>query len=245
MFQKIFSFIFILLVFSVNLSAQKGKFITPYDYLKWDEVDNFDFDKVDNWNLNAAESKDIKEAPKNGMAFYKKIDGGVVYKLMKSAERFYKEEKYKENAGCMGIKAYFMEFSSENVNLIPKENYKLSGVCSKVAFWLLGRNKNVDFELILQDYSGSRYFLPITKLNFLGWKYFEIHIPSLITQYYKFYPKEKHLEDMELVGFIVTNHPDRYSEELYAPTYIYIDQLEFRADQFIADYPGKEIKDDW
>jgi len=243
MLRKIIIIIVSLLsVFSLN--AQKGKFITPFDYRQWSTVDDFEFSEVNNWELNADEAKDITTAPRYGAAYYKKINKGVKYKLLKGG-RFIKEKKYQKNDACLGVKVCFPEFVSENLNLFPKESYKLKGICSKLAFWVLGREHNVDFDLVLEDYSGTRYYLPITKLNYLGWRFFEIHIPSLIEEYYKFHPKEKILENMKLVGFIVTNYPDPYSPELWAPTYLYIDQIEFFADMYVESYPGKEIKDDW
>ncbi len=244
MIKKISCFIF-LLMFSTSLYAQetgekKLKFVTPLDMVKWTVLD--DFSTLDKWDLSAAPEKN--EDMKSGKAYYKKTEPGVVFQHV-VGERFtdkYQKDKYGKNPSCLGVKILFPEFSKEHVFIGPKESWKIDGVCKLIWVWLLGRGNNVDLEIILRDYLGRTYFLPVANLDFLGWKYSKIKVPYYIPQSFNVHPQRK---TIEILGFFAANNPAQYADRVHEPIYIYIDQFEVMVDRFADYYPGLEIQDEW
>ncbi len=234
-------------MFSISLYAQgedagekKLKFVTPMDLVRWTVLD--DYSVLDKWDLSATPEK--KEDMKLGKAYYKKTEPGVIFQHVLGG-RFankYMTDKYGKNPSCLGIKILFPEFSREHVFIGPKESWKIDGVCKQICVWLLGRGNNIDLEIMLRDYLGRTYFLPVAKLDFLGWKYFEINIPFYIPQNFNIYPQR---ETIEIVGFLAANNPEQYSGKIVKPVYIYFDQFEALIDRFADYYPGLEVSDDW
>lgn len=247
--RKVLIIIFII-IFYGSLSAQskveemKLKFITPFDFQRWTVIDDFNFNKINNWELSPeTETKKINSlipAETIPVLFYKKVAPGVKFSAVQG-KRFLTSQ-YKDNPYCLGVKIVFPEMFETTVFLKPKEDYQLNGVCRKISLWILGRGRNVDFQIVIKDYLNRPYFLNVGKLNYLGWKYWEIDIPIEIPQKFDIYPQR---ETIKIVGFLVTNHPTQYIEELYQPCYIYIDQLEVLLNNYMDIYPGLEIKDDW
>jgi len=239
--RKLFIFLIVLSLTDIA-NAQlarniKLRFTTPLDLQRWTVVD--DFNTVDNWELS---SSTTSEKTGQGIpVYFRKVEPGVNFLSVSGEQRFF-TDAYKNNPSCLGIKVVFPEMSSAIVTLSPKENYKIDGRCKKLAFWLLGRGRNVDFGIIIKDYLGRYYYLDVTKLNFIGWKYFKIDIPIYIPQSFDIYPQRM---TIEIAGFYVINHPTQYADTLYKPFYLYIDQLDAMVDRFTKQYPGIEIRDDW
>lgn len=237
--------VLLIMILSIEIMfSQAGKnlnlkFITPLDFERWTIIDDFNFDKIQNWDLT---EKAESTVPQVGVPiFFKKISPGVKFLSVRGDERFYTEE-YKSNPYCLGVKIIFPEMLRTTVKLIPKESYKIDGRCKKLGLWLLGRGGNFDFGIIIRDYLGRNYFFDITKLDFLGWQFFEFKIPPYIPQSFDIYPQKM---TIEIVGFYVTNNPTRYADIINKPLYLYIDQLEGLIDKFSSQYPGVEIIDNW
>ncbi len=243
--MKRLSIIIILYIFGItSLNAQlartmKLKFITPLDFERWTIIDDFNFDKINNWDLS---EKTGTEPSKQGVpVYFKKIEPGVKFLSIRGDERFFTDE-YKNNLACLGAKIIFPELHQVIVSLFPKESYKIDGHCKKLAMWLLGRGRNYDFGIIIKDYMNRYYYLDVAKLDFIGWRYFEIEIPPYIPQSFDIHPQRM---TIAISGFYVINQPSRYADMLYRPFYLYIDQLEGLIDKFTRQYPGVEILDNW
>ncbi len=239
--KKLFIIIMVLSFINV-VDAQlarniKLKFETPLDLQRWSIVD--DFNKCDNWELSSSTTSEI--TGQGIPTYFRKVEPGVKFLSVSGEPRFFTDE-YKNNPSCLGVKVVFPEMSKAIVTLKPKENYKIDGRCKKIALWLLGRGRDVDFGIIIRDYLGKNYYLDVTKLNFVGWKYFKIDVPLYIPQSFDIYPQRM---TIEIVGFYVVNHPTQYADTLYQPFYLYIDQLEVLVDRFTQQYPGIEIEDNW
>jgi len=215
------------------------KFMTPLDFERWTIIDDFNFDKIQNWNLTEKAESTTQQV--GVPLFFKKITPGVKFLSVRGDERFY-TDAYKENPACLGVKILFPEMNKTIVTLLPKESYKIDGRCKKLGLWLLGRGRDFDFGIIIRDYLGRNYHLDITKLDFMGWQFFEIKIPPYIPQSFDIYPQRM---TIEIVGFYVINHPVKYADVLHRPFYLYIDNLEGLIDKFESQYPGVEILDNW
>lgn len=223
---------------------QSLKFNTPGDFQRWTVLDDFNFDKINNWDLSApAQQNPQAQTTENQLVvlpIYKKITPGVIFSRIESG-RFLRKE-YENNLSCLGIKVNFPEQNKMDVILWPKETYKINGYCKKISLWLLGRGDNVDFKIVLKDYLNRLYYVPVTKMDFLGWKYFEVNAPSVIPQSFSPFPQK---ELIEITGFLVSNNPSPYADIIYKPFYLYIDQLEVLIDQYYESYAGVEITDGW
>ncbi len=235
LFLSLFSFTYILS--GQNGNKVKLKFVTPLDLYGWAMVDDFNFEKIKNWNLNY---KSGGQEKRYTPIFYRKVDPGADMGNLEGGR--FLLEKYKKNPSCLGIKIQFPERIQTCAFVKPKEGYKLDGVCREVSLWILGRGKNVDIEIVFSDYLGRYYYLPICKLDFLGWKYFRVKVPESIPQNYNVFPQR---ETLKFEGFLAINHPLKFAYELYQPFYLYVDQLEVRLDRNAESYPGLEISDGW
>lgn len=235
--------ILILAVFlTCNLFAQKAYYDSlrkqnAFDINFWNTLDDMNFGKINKWDLS---KKTVEEGKPGVMKLFKKVEPGVPFRRVEGERFLYSE--YDNNPACLGVKILFPEMISASVSLIPKETYKLDGYCKKIGFWILGRGRDVDLEIIIKDYLGKFYYLEAGKVDFLGWRYIEINIPPTIPQDFEAFPQK---ELLEFVGFVFTNNPKRYADELYQPFYVYIDQIEAYLDNYISVYPGIEIKDGW
>jgi len=222
---------------------KKLKFITPYDLQRWTIIDDFNFDKIKNWTLTSSDTKKVEKLPVNvniPVVYLKKISPGVKFSAVEGGR--FLTEQYKNNPYCLGVKVVFPRMAATSVFLKPDKPYQLNGYCKKISLWLLGRGRDVDFELVIKDYLGRLYYLYVTKLNYLGWRYFEINIPAEVPQNFNEYPQR---ETISIEGFLITNHPKKYTGEVYKPFYLYIDELEVLLDRNYKIYPGLEIKDNW
>lgn len=220
--------------------AMKLRFKTSLDFQKWAVLDSFEFDKLNNWELSSAKTADEPAAGGGIKTYFKKIEPSLVFSQIKGGRFFF--EEYAQNRSCLGVKVLFPELISASVFLIPKESYKVDGLCKKIGLWLLGRGKNVDFSIVVRDYMSRKYPLFVTKLDYLGWQYFEVTVPPHIPQNYDSFPQK---ELIEIAGFMATFHPGKFADELHRPVYIYMDQLEALLDQNVTAYPGMEIQDNW
>ncbi len=244
-----FIVLLVLSIINVTLNAQlsrpadrKLKFITPLDLQRWTIIDDFNFDKVKNWKLSTDTKKVEKLDLGNNIPviYYKKMQPGVKFSSVEGGR--FLSVKYENNPYCLGVKVIFPRMISASVFLQPNEPYKLTGVAKKISLWLLGRGRDVDVEIVLKDFLNRLYYLPVANMNYLGWKYFEIDVPQDIPQNANEYPQRQLLD---IMGFLVTNHPKRFAEDIYQPFYLYIDELEVLLDENINNYPGLEIKDNW
>lgn len=234
--------IFLLFLCTYSYSqVKKLSFITVFDLQSWTLLDDFEFTKINNWELSTTTKEaDLPKVDDNSAKSYlKKVETSLAFGAMKG-ERFL-TESYMNNKYCLGIKVLFPELHRVSSFVKPKENFKINGYCKKIALWLLGRGRDVDFNVVVKDYLNRMYTIPITKLNFTGWQYFEVNVPLKITQSFNTFPKRT----IEVAGFLLINNPSRYAEEVYQPFYVYVDGLEVLMDQNIDYYPGVEISDDW
>ncbi len=241
--------LFISLIWAYTVNAQlsrpvdkKLRFITPYDLQRWTIIDDFNFNKVKNWKFSS-DTKKIEALDMNNnipVIYYKKMQPGVKFSSVEGAR--FLGKKYDENPYCLGVKIVFPRMISTSVFLQPIAPYTLNGVCNKMSIWLLGRGRDVNIEIVLKDYLNRLYYLHIANLNYLGWKYWEIDVPENIPQNANQFPQK---ETLKIMGFLVTNHPKRFSENIYQPFYLYMDEFEVLLDSNIDDYPGLEIKDNW
>ncbi len=240
-----------LFIFGISLQAQyKEEVRKPVEFEtflkggRWVVLD--DFDNTTHWDLTPpAELKQYEntspEDVKTPKVLIKTIPTGVDFRII--GGRFL---RYIDNKGSLGFKIIFPVNQSVTVPLFTKQPYELEGYCKKLSFWLLGRGRPEIFGIILEDYKGRSYYIDVTKLDFLGWKKFEVNIPPTIPQTYQPYPKYPRRKIITLKGFTVTHIADRTMDEfILVPLYIYIDHLEAFLDDAIETYPGIEIQDNW
>lgn len=121
----------------------------------------------------------------------------------------------------------FNSFAISSVKPLPVE-----GIAKTVSVWVVGRNYNHTFKLILEDYWGKQFELYMGKLNHSGWKQMTVAIPpqnpdgkSGIIQKDYHYSTQMGLK---IVGFRVDCDP----EDAYGSYYIYMDDVRVVADLY-------------
>jgi len=241
--------LFFLIIFSLStgLNAQKQnvydmklKFITAINLRYWTVVDDFDFQKSNNWEFNYKQGAGDPEDTSGKKVFLRKVEPGAKFSEVEGGR--FLSEKYNISTSCLGAKIVFPEHYQTTFLVRPKESMLVNGLCRKISLWVLGRGKNIDLEIAVSDYLGKGYFLYAGKLDFIGWKYLEVEIPASIPQNFGSFPQQ---ELIKFEGFLVTNNPSRFADEIYKPYYFYVDHLEALMDQNVEKFPGVEITDNW
>ncbi|MBE8259305.1 endoflagellar filament sheath protein, partial [Leptospira borgpetersenii serovar Ballum] len=87
-------------------------------------------------------------------------------------------------------------------------------------------------------YRGNTHNIRLGRLDYFGWRKLTATIPGFVPQSTRFALLDKNLHFVSL--FVVSD-----VHEVGGQFYFYVDDLEVRADESDAKYPGSEIKDNW
>lgn len=142
-----------------------------------------------------------------------------------------------------GVKAEFYGRGFNEVLINASKAIPVEGITKMVTVWVVGRNYNHTLYLVLQDFFGNSFELPMGKLNFAGWKQMSVAIPpqgpdgrSGIIQRNFHYTSHMGLR---IVGFRIECDP----EEAFGTYYVYFDDLRAVTDLFAEDATSRD-KDD-
>jgi hypothetical protein len=118
---------------------------------------------------------------------------------------------------------------------MAKRPIPIEGITKTISVWVVGRNYNHKMKIILQDFFGNRFELPLGTLNFQGWKKLSVAIPpqnpdgaSGIVQ--RNYHYNSHM-GIKILGFKIECDP----MEAYGSYYVYLDDLRAVTDLFAED----------
>lgn len=149
----------------------------------------------------------------------------------------------KEYKHCLALQIAFNRQGYNYVELYPlteKEGkytrtpIPFNGIVQQIDLWVWGANYNYSIEMVLMDFRGVEYRLPIGKIKHVGWKNFTVTIPNYIPQKGEYLLGEY---QFSLVKLVVWTEPS----EKVSGTYVYLDHIKYLSDIFEAKFDGLEL----
>jgi hypothetical protein len=146
----------------------------------------------------------------------------------------------------LGLRADFFRRGFNEIYVMAKRPIPIEGITKTISVWVVGRNYNHTLKIILQDFFGNRFELPLGKLNFQGWKQLSVAIPpqnpdgsSGIVQ--RNFHYNSHM-GLKVLGFKIECDP----MEAYGSYYVYFDDLRAVTDLFAEDnHDPDDMNDSW
>jgi Flagellar filament outer layer protein Flaa len=149
-----------------------------------------------------------------------------------------------ENKTCIGIKLSFNRQGYSHVDLCPldfkdgkyvKTTLPFTGIVKQIDLWVWGANYNYTMEMVLRDYNGVEYRLPVGSIQHVDWKHFTIEIPDSIPQ-----TGSRVLSQYEfsLEKLVIWTAP----EKKVNGAYVYISYIKYLADIFNNYYDGNALE---
>ncbi len=156
-----------------------------------------------------------------------------------------KEQKIADKF-VFGIRTDFYARGNNEIRVIAKKPIPIEGITKTITIWVVGRNYNHELKIMLQDFFGNDFELPMGKLNFQGWKKLSVAVPpqnpdgkSGIVQ--RNYHYNSHM-GIKIVGFKIECDP----MEAYGTYYVYFDDLRAVSDLFAEDSRDEDdMNDGW
>jgi len=135
----------------------------------------------------------------------------------------------------LGVRTDFFRRGHNQIQIMAKRPIPIEGITKTISVWAVGRNYNHTLKIVVQDFFGSRFELPMGKLNFQGWKKLSVAIPpqnpdgrtGIVQRNYHY---NTHM-GIKVLGFKIECDPD----EAFGVYYIYLDDLRAVTDLFAED----------
>jgi hypothetical protein len=102
--------------------------------------------------------------------------------------------------------------------------------------WIWGANYDYNVEMVIMDYKGVEYRLPVGNIKHIGWKNFVTTIPPSIPQTATTLPTSKVFSLVKLVIWTTPN-------EKVVGAYVYFDQIKYLTDVSSGIYDGYKLSD--
>ncbi len=152
-------------------------------------------------------------------------------------------KKYKT---CLAVKLAFERQGYNSVELFPLEekegkykttNLPFRGRVRQLDMWVWGANYQYEMEIVIMDYRGVEWRLPVGSIHHIGWKNFTVYIPNYIPQSVSYIPSTKRFS---LVKVVIWTTP----REKVSGAYLYIDHIKYLTDIFESNYDGYNLGQD-
>ncbi|MBL8967782.1 MAG: flagellar filament protein FlaA [Spirochaetaceae bacterium] len=135
----------------------------------------------------------------------------------------------------LGVRTDFYRRGFNELLIVAKRPIPVEGITKTISVWVAGRNYNHLLKLVVQDFFGNRFELPLGKLNFQGWKKLSVAIPpqnpdnrtGIVQRNFHY---ANHM-GIKIVGFKVECDP----MEAFGIYYIYFDDMRAVTDLFAED----------
>ena len=203
-------------------------------------LETFDSPDASEWTWNGVGSKFVTD----GYPVLKYFDGMPnAVRVMQTDDNPDKAHKY------LGAQFKFNRQGDNWVDIFPVKNsegasgqgmepYEISfkGIISRVDLWVWGAGYSYDLEMLVRDCYGVVHVLPISTLNFHGWKNLAVSIPSHIQQASPYLSDVKHLK---LVSLRIRTQPQEKVHDFY----VFFDELKVLTNMHSETYDGYELVD--
>ncbi len=147
-----------------------------------------------------------------------------------------------------GARTDFYHRGYNEIYVLAQRPIPIEGITKTLSVWVAGRNYNHTLKVIIEDFDGSRFELPMGTLNFQGWKQLSVSIPPQsasgsggIVQ--RDFHSVNHM-GLKIIGFKIECSP----MEAYGTYYVYFDDLRAVTDLFAEDPKNKDqddMADNW
>lgn len=150
------------------------------------------------------------------------------------------------NKYVLGVRAQFYHRGYNEIDITAARPIPIEGITKTISVWVVGRNYDHMLVLVLQDFFGNTFDLPIGKLNFQGWKKLTVAIPpqnpdgrtGIIQTNFHF---TTHM-GIKVVGFKILCDPT----EDFGTYYVYFDDMRAVTDLFAEDNRDPDdMSDNW
>ena len=189
-------------------------------------IDNFDTDAP--WQWSAQGSRMCT----TGYPIVKKFEG-IPNSLVPL-------QKPDVKAMVLGMKTKFNRKGDNWVEIYPTKDgkpfeYEFVGTVKQIDVWVWGANYNYTLEMMVRDGNGRVYVLPVTDLNYKGWKECIVTIPTSILQHSTL---RSGRPNMSFVGFRVRSGADAPVDDFV----IYFDNLLYATNTLDSIYDGYTLQ---
>lgn len=187
--------------------------------------------------FEAAGFWDAKMSADEGMIQSRLFEGSPAGKALEPIpeERYVGIDPKVADKYALGVRVDFYRRGFNELWVMAKKPIPVEGIAKTLSVWVVGRNYNHLMKVVLEDFFGTRFELPLGKLNFQGWKKLSIAIPpqsadgtSGIVQRNFHYNNRMGLK---VAGFKIECDP----MEAYGVYYVYFDDLRAVTDLFAED----------
>ncbi len=87
-----------------------------------------------------------------------------------------------EDTYVIGLKTEFYGRDDFFLSLQANKPIFIPGIVKSISVWVAGRGKDHELRLVLRDLDGQVFILPVSELNYTGWRQLSINIPLNINQ---------------------------------------------------------------
>ncbi|MDR2795572.1 MAG: flagellar filament outer layer protein FlaA, partial [Spirochaetaceae bacterium] len=146
----------------------------------------------------------------------------------------------------LGVKVDFLRRGYTSLYIMAARPIPVEGIVKTVSIWAAGRNYNHKLVLLLQDFYGRDFEIPMGRLNFQGWKNMIAVIPpqqelgmnGIVQQNYHY----SNVSGIKITGFRI----DCDLMDTYGAYYVYLDDLRAVTDLFTENLrEPDDPADDW
>jgi hypothetical protein len=147
---------------------------------------------------------------------------------------------------ALGVKTEFYRRGYNEIYIMATRPIPIEGITKTISIWVAGRNYNHKFLIILEDFFGRRFELPLGTLNFQGWKKLSVAVPpqnpdgvtGIVQRNFHY---QNHM-GLKVVGFKIECDP----MEAFGTYYIYLDDMRAVTDLFAEDDRDlDDMSDSW
>jgi len=144
-----------------------------------------------------------------------------------------------KNQRVLGVKVSFFRRGYTQFAIYPAQDIWIDGVAKGIEVYVSGRQKPHTLYAIIQDLKGHELHLPLTTLDFQGWRRVAVPIPPAVIQ---IDPMNTNHRGLLFKGFLVKTDP----LTTMGTFYMYFDNLSFLVDRFFEETQSQtQIQDMW
>jgi len=138
----------------------------------------------------------------------------------------------------LGIKAAFSRKGYNWIDIFPKADKakgKFPGTVKSIDMWVWGGNFFYNLEIVIEDFRGYRYSLPMGDLQYFGWRNKNVQIPPSIPQDEPYAPRTKGLRFNK---FRIYSTPGERVDRFHC----FFDYFKIVTDAYKEQYDGWELE---
>ncbi len=146
----------------------------------------------------------------------------------------------------LGVRVEYLHRGYTDFEIRAQKPIPIEGITKTLSVWVVGRNYDNVLKIIIEDFFGREYELPLGTLNFQGWKKLTVAVPpqspdgtsGIVQRNYHY----NNRMGIKVVGFKVECDP----MQAYGSYYIYFDDLRAVTDLFAEDNRDPDdMSDSW